>query len=352
MAHRLRWTALTIFLAATALPFATTGAQEDGVTYSSLPNPYHWDQTWAPKFDGGRQWGSSAAGAVDAKGHIWTVERCGGNALGCVGKTIDPIVEMDASGKILKMFGGGVFVQPHGMTLDKQGNIWVTDVAMKDGKGNQVFKFSPDGKILMTLGTAGVAGTGHDTFNQPSAVAIAPNGDIFVADGHGGNSNDRVVKFDSKGKYLMEWGQKGSGPGEFDTPHCAAFDTQGRLFVCDRVNNRIQIFDQNGKFLAAWTQFSRPSGIFIDKKDMLYVVDSETKDATTGYGAHPGGWKRGIRIGSAKTGKVVTFIPDPEPHPETQGSSGAEGIGVDAQGNIYAFGDTRQTLAAQKKWVK
>ena len=161
-----------------------------------------------------------------------------------------------------------------------------------------------------------------------------------------------MVKFDAKGNYLMEWGHKGTGDGEFDTPHCAAFDADGRLFVCDRANNRIQIFDQNGKFISAMTQFSRPSGIFIDKKNMLYVVDSESKDSATGYGAHPGGWKRGIRIGSAKTGKVVTFIPDPEPHPETQGSSGAEGIAVTADGTIFAFGDTKQTLSAQKKWVK
>jgi DNA-binding beta-propeller fold protein YncE len=318
---------------------------------NSQPNPYRWDEQWVPQLPGGRTWGSSAGVAVDAQGHVWVAERCGENALGCAGKTVDPIVELDQSGKFLRSFGGGIFVQPHGITVDKDGNVWVTDVNMKDGRGNQVFKFSSVGKILLTLGKAGVAGTGPDTFNQPSGVAIAPNGDIFVADGHGGASNARIVKFDRTGRFIKEWGKKGTGQGEFDTPHAVAFDSRGRLFVGDRANNRIQIFDQNGKFLEEWTQFSRPSGIFIDvKRDVLYVVDSESR-AKQGYGYHPG-WQRGIRIGSAKTGEVTAFIPDPEPKPDSVGSSGAEGIAVDASGNVYAFGDHRQSLVAQKKWVK
>ena len=143
------------------------------------------------------------------------------------------------------------------------------------GKGHQVFKFSPDGKVLMTLGKAGVAGNGPDEFNAPSAVLVAPNGDIFVADGHGRETNARIVKFSKDGKFIKTWGKKGSAPGEFDIPHALAIDSQGRLFVGDRQNNRIQIFDQDGKFLDQWTQFSRPSGIFIDKHDVIYVADSE-----------------------------------------------------------------------------
>ncbi len=110
---------------------------------------------------------------------------------------------------------------------------------------------------------------------MPSDVIVAPNGDIFVADGHGVTSNDRIVKFDKNGKYIKEWGKKGTGPGEFDIPHALAFDSKGRLFVGDRNNNRIQIFDQNGNFIEQWTQFSRPSGIFIDRHDTIYVADSE-----------------------------------------------------------------------------
>ena len=131
------------------------------------------------------------------------------------------------------------------------------------------------------------------------------------------------------GTFIKTWGKRGSAPGEFDTPHALAFDSRGRLFVADRGNNRIQIFDQDGKFLEEWKQFSRPSGIYIDANDVLYVADSESNQKT-----NPG-WKRGIRIGSAKDGKVTAFIPDPEPDPEKVVTSGAEGVAADAQGNVY-----------------
>ena len=172
---------------------------------------------------------------------------------------------------------------------------WPTALG-KDGKGHQVFKFSRDGKLLLTLGKAGVAGAGNDEFNAPSAVFVAPNGDIFVADGHGGDTNARIVKFARDGKFIKTWGKKGSGPGEFDMPHALAMDSQGRLFVGDRNNNRIQIFDQDGKFIAEWKQFGRPSGLFIDRNDMIYVADSESESVRN---SNPG-WKRGIRVGSAR----------------------------------------------------
>jgi sugar lactone lactonase YvrE len=226
--------------------------------------------------------------------------------------------------------------------VDKDGDIWVTDGQGKGGKGHQVFKFSPDGKVLMTLGKAGVAGEAPETFNAPSAVIVAPNGDIFVADGHGGNTNARIVKFDKDGKFIKSWGHKGSGEGEFNVPHTLAFDSKGRLFVGDRGNNRIQIFDQNGKFLEAWTQFSRPSGIFIDKKDVMYVADSESNDSN-----HPG-WKRGMRIGSAKDGSVTAFIPDPQQLP-VGGTTAAEGVAADPKGVIYAAEVGPKDL---KKYVK
>jgi DNA-binding beta-propeller fold protein YncE len=169
-----------------------------------------------------------------------------------------------------------------------------------------VFKFNPDGKVLMALGKAGITGDGPDTFNSPSDVLVAPNGDIFVADGHGGDTNARIVKFDKDGKFIKSWGKKGAGPSEFNVPHTLAMDSSGRLFVGDRANSRIQIFDQDGKFLAEWKQFGRPSGVFIDKGDMIYVADSESNNTQ-----NPG-FKRGLRIGSAKDGKVTTLIPDPQ----------------------------------------
>src|SRR5216684_5705590 len=197
-----------------------------------------------------------------------------------------------------------MFVQPHGMTLDRDGNLWVTDAQNKEGKGQQVFKFSPDGKVLMTLGKAGVAGEGPDVFNGPTDVVVAPNGDIFISDGHDPMSNGRVVKFSKDGKFIKAWGKHGSGPGEFITPHSIAMDSRGRIFVADRGNSRVQIFDQDGKFIDQWKQFGRPSGIFISKDDTLYSVDSQSDDKV-----NPG-VKRGIRIGSAKDGSVKYFVPD------------------------------------------
>ena len=194
---------------------------------------------------------------------------------GCDGSKLDPILKFDSSGKLLKSFGAGLMLFPHGIHVDRDGNVWVTDGLGRGGKGHQVFKFSPDGKLLLTLGKANTPGSGPDEFNAPSAVVVAPNGDIFVADGHGGNTNARIVKFASDGKFIKTWGKKGSAPGELDIPHAIAMDSQGRLFVGDRQNNRIQIFDQDGKFLDQWAQFSRPSGIYIDGKDNIYVADSE-----------------------------------------------------------------------------
>ena len=297
-----------------------------GYAQADLPNPYRTVESWF-KLPDGRMWGSTSAVEVDRDGNLWVAERCGANS--CAGSNLPSILKFDASGKLLKSFGEGMFVFPHGIYVDPQGNIWVTDGQGKDGKGQQVFKFNPDGKVLMTLGKAGVAGDGLDTFNQPSDVIVAANGDIFVADGHGGNTNARIVKFSKDGKFIKTWGKKGTAPGDFDTPHALAFDSKGRLFVGDRANNRIQIFDQNGKFLDQWTQFSRPSGLYIDKNDVLYVADSESNTTR-----HPG-WKRGIRVGSAKDGTVQAFIPDPEPDQDRSATSGAEGVAADAQGVIY-----------------
>ena len=321
-----------------------------GLAQAPPPNPYRWDQGWVPTLPGGREWGSTAGVGVDKAGNIYIAERCGGNPLGCDGKTIDPVVVFSPAGKFLRSFGGGLFVQPHGLTVDAGGNIWVTDVNAKDGKGHQVLKFGPDGKLLMRLGKAGVAGEGPDTFNQPSAVVVAPNGDVFVADGHiGETSNERIVKFTKDGRFIKTWGKRGTGPGEFDGPHAIAMDSRGRIFVADRSNNRIQIFDQNGTFLDQWKQFGRPSGIFINQGDTMFVIDSESKNVP-GYGYNPGG-SRGIRIGSAKDGKVVAYIPDPEPDPDHSGSTGGEGI-AEFGGVIYGFGDHRQKMPAQRRYVK
>jgi DNA-binding beta-propeller fold protein YncE len=306
---------------------------------NSAPNPYRSIDNWA-KLPDGRTWGSTAGVDIDPDGtSVWVAERCGafappsqfkpGQPFACDGSNLDPILKFDASGKLVKSFGAGMFILPHGIHVDRQGNVWATDGIGGAGKGHQVIKFSPDGKVLMRLGKAGVAGSGPDEFNAPSAVYVAPNGDIFVADGHGGNTNSRIVKFAPDGKFIKTWGKKGSAPGEFDIPHTLAMDSQGRLFVGDRQNNRIEIFDQDGKFLDQWFQFSRPSGVFIDKHDTIYVADSESESVSKNHD----GWKRGIRIGKVSDGVVTAFIPDPAETAKT--TSAAEGVAADSHGNIY-----------------
>src|SRR5581483_2771480 len=302
---------------------------------NSQPNPYGAVDNWF-QLPEGRMWGSTSAVEIDRDGKsIWVAERCGANS--CAGKTDPPILKFDASGKLVKSFGDGMFIFPHGICVDKDGNVWVTDGQGRDGKGHQVFKFTPDGKVLMTLGKAGIAGDGPDTFNQPDDVAIAPNGDIFVSDGHSpGMGNARILKFTSDGKFVKQWGKHGSGPGEFEVPHALAFDSRGRLFVGDRANNRIQIFDQEGNSIDQWKQFSRPSGVYIDKNDIIYVTDSESTDKE-GYGYNPG-FRRGIRVGSAKDGTVTAFIPDPlapDANGKLPATSAAEGVAADAVGNVY-----------------
>jgi DNA-binding beta-propeller fold protein YncE len=310
-----------------------------GSSPNTAPNPYRSVENWA-KMPAGRTWGSTSGVDVDPDGKsVWVAERCGafappslmkpGVPFACDGSPLAPILKFDASGSLVQSFGAGLLLFPHGMHADRDGNVWVTDGLGRDGKGHQVWKFAPDGRVLLRLGKAGIAGDGPDEFNAPSAVVTAPNGDIFVADGHGGNTNARIVKFARDGTFIKTWGRKGTAPGELDIPHAIAMDSRGRLFVGDRNNNRIQIFDQDGNFIDQWTQFSRPSGVFIDRNDVIYVADSESGSVAKDRA----GWKRGIRIGSARDGAVSAFIPDPSD--TTTGTSAAEGVTADAAGNIF-----------------
>lgn len=353
--------ALGVAVVALAISAGSVSTQGADQPTNDLPNPYQTIAGWA-KLPAGRTWGSTSAVEVDKDGKsIWVGERCGANscfdrATGQM-KPDDTILKFDANGNLVKSFGSGMLIFPHGIHVDRDGNVWITDgqdnapqapappagaaptpPTPRSGplpgatKGHQVYKFSPDGKLLLTLGKPGGAAD-PDYFFQPNDVIVGPDGSIFVSEGHGG-TNSRILKFSKDGQKVVQViGKKGKGPGEFDQPHALAFDSQGRLFVGDRGNNRVQILDQNGKFIADWPQFSRPSGIYIDRNDTLYVADSESGSVNQAHGA----WKRGIRIGSAKTGKVEALIPDPETRvaPDFRGTSAAEGVVIDAAGNIY-----------------
>jgi hypothetical protein len=314
-------TAFQALLLGTALACATTIAYAQQITLSSPPFTRVDNYLKLPD---GRHMGSTNTVAADSKGNLWIAERCGANE--CKGSALDPILEFDAKGDFLKSFGKGQVEFPHFIWIDKKDNIWIVD-----GHGNTVQEFDPNGKVLLTLGEKDKPGNDKTHFDQPSSVLVAPDGSIFVGDGHDQDKgNSRIVKFDANGKYVKEWGGHGSGPGQMDIPHCLAMDSKGQLYLGDRGNNRIDVFTQDGKFIKSLDNFGRPSGCFIDSHDNLYVADSESH-----LGHHPG-WVRGVRIGALKDGIVTAFIPDDKDvDPEKMGTSNGEGLYVDAVGNIY-----------------
>jgi sugar lactone lactonase YvrE len=336
-------------------------AQSKIAPTNSAPNPYQTIEGWA-KLPEGRPWGSTSAVGIDKDGRsIWVAERCGANR--CVNQQtgevspVDVVLKFDPTGKLVKSFGAGMFVFPHGLHVDRDGNIWVTDGqdnyptrprgAAADSPlppmpakliGHQIYKFSPDGKLLMTLGKAGGNRPGEpadpSSFYQPNAIITNDKGDIFVCEGHGDTAPiHRLSKFDRAGKFIKATGKLGSAPGEFMQAHALAFDSKGRLFVADRSNNRIQIYDQDLNLLdTGWEQYSRISGLWIDKDDTLYAADSESG----GVAKTRTDWTRGIRIGSIKDGRdglIKFFIPDPTIG--ATNTSSAEGVAVDADGVIY-----------------
>jgi sugar lactone lactonase YvrE len=286
-----------------------TPVDSDAGAYRLVPD-------WGP-LPAGLQFGEVPGMTIDAAGRVFAFTRAE-----------PPVIELDPSGKVLKTWGEKMFVWPHGIRIDRDGFLWITDGRARNGIGQQVFKFTRDGQLVMTLGKKGVSGDGPDTFNSPTDVAVAPSGDIFVSDGH---VNSRIVKFSKDGTFIKAWGKRGDGPGEFNVPHTIFFDSRGRLFVGDRSNRRIQIFDQDGRFLDQWTQFGSPSGIFIAPDDTLYVVDYNDRMA--------------LFVGSAKDGSIRTQSEQVL----------AEGVAVDAQGSIYVgetvtghLGDTITGHAVRK----
>jgi DNA-binding beta-propeller fold protein YncE len=284
-----------------ACAIAIVGVRADGPTYTVLPG---WGEV-----PGNGVWGDVLGVAIDREGNIVAFRRAE-----------PPILKFNPAGKLLASFGDGMFAAAHGLRIDRDGFIWAADFRAVDGKGQQVVKMTPDGRVVMTLGTKGTPGDSATAFNGPCDMAFAPDGDIFVADGH---VNARVVKFSRDGKFIKAWGTKGNGPGQFNVPHAIVLDSRGRVLVADRNNNRIQIFDQDGTYLDEWKQFGQPSGLFIAPDDTLYVADVAVK--------------KGIVVGSARDGSVTGLIQGTLP----------EGIAVSEDGTLYA-GETTMGHSLKK----
>jgi hypothetical protein len=329
---------------------------------TELPNPYRLVEDWPtlPQSMNGGRWGEVIRVHVHSDGNIWIFHRCfntvpPGSAT-CIGRgeANPPILQFDPSGKLLKSFGAGMFGYPHGFTVDHEGNLWVSDVNDKDTVlgmparsaagdvlGQEVLKLDQNGKVLMMLGKMGAGGSGTDTFDRPTGVAVAANGDIFVSDGHSPNksNNGRILKFSKDGKFIKTWGHKGSAPGDFEDPHdIFVGGSLGRVYVADRRNSRIQIFDQDGNLIATWSQFGQPSSVFVGPDDTLYVGAAFRDEATRrneSARVQPGE-VRGIVVGNAIDGSLRAFIPDPTDAGAIDRGTSASGIAADAMGNIYA----------------
>ena len=329
--HHIALLATLVATIATVAPLAQTGS-------NTMHNPYRTLDGWATLPEG-VEWGAVIGIIPDGEGGAWIHHR-----------SEPPIIRFDATGAVVESFGEGMFVMAHGFCRDHDGNFWAGDSGpFRDdpraaGRGYQFFKFNPDGELLLTLGRAGVSRAGRDTFIAPAACAVAPNGDIIIADGHFPRSTtsqqdgDRIMRYTTDGEFVDAWGQKGSRPGEFDGPHALAFDSRGRLFVADRSNNRVQIFDGNMNVIDEWRHFGRPSGVAILSDDRLFVADSESSKVIAGELRNPG-WKNGVRFGSARDGSLLGFIDGTDP----------EGLAVDELGNVWAGLTSTPIL---QKWVK
>jgi DNA-binding beta-propeller fold protein YncE len=316
----------------------------------ALPNPYAMNQTWYTMPEG-RFLGGTSGIDMDRDGtSVWIAERCG-TPNSCEGSHVDPVIHFSADGKILAMFGHDMINYPHGIYVDRDDNVWVTDTwsnidhtaggsgpildfSKAHPGGAQVWKFSPTGKVLLHLGVPGVFGSDDAHFSQPSDVVTDNDGNIYVADGHDTMpSNNRIMKFDKNGKFIKSW--RACQPWQerqIDCQHSIAIDSQQRIFVGNRSNDLIDIFDRDGKLLAEWGNWGKPSGLFIDKNDNLYVSDSQS-------GASNGNaFEKGVHVGSAKTGEVVAFLPDPLGNStawQPGGTLSPEGVAVDKDGRIY-----------------
>ena len=357
----MRYAAACGLAAVLAIPGASSAQELSALeqlsrrTESTMTNPYRMIENW-PTLNPGMEWGAAIGLIPDGTGGTWMMFR-----------SEPPINYINADGVITKSFGDGMIVQAHGFCMDQDGNLWAGDSGpfgddpSTAGRGFQIHKFNQDGEHLMSLGKAGISAAGEDTFIGPTACAVAPNGNIIIADGHwprpsdAQQNGDRLVEVTPDGAFVRAVGKLGLGPGEFLGPHALAFDSTGRLFVADRSNNRVQVLDQGLNFVDEWRHFGRPSGITILADDTLIVADSESGRQIPGPSVAPEGpgrparnpgWQVGVRIGSAQNGSLQYFIPGTRP----------EGMAADEAGNIFAGltsgCDMSPSGGCLQKWVK
>jgi len=322
---------------------------------STMESPYTLTENW-PTLLPGQEWGAAIGLIPDDTGGLWMMFR-----------SEPPINYINADGQITRSFGEGTIVQAHGFCMDHDGNLWAgdsgsfSDDPSTHGRGFQIHKFNQEGVLLMSLGQAGVSRAGRDTFIGPTACAVAPDGNIVIADGHwprpsdAQQDGDRLVVVTPDGEFVKEVGKLGAGPGEFMGPHALAFDADGRLFVADRSNNRIQIFDQDLNFVDEWRHFGRPSGITILGDGTMVVADSESGAAIGGPSIAPEGgpqavprnpgFQVGIRVGRVD-GSLQFYVPGTRP----------EGMAADNLGNIFAGltggCDVSPSGGCLQKWVR
>jgi hypothetical protein len=289
----------------------------------NLATSYQADPSWPAK-PANIAWEAVPSVAIDNGGNVWMFTR-----------TKPPVQVYDAAGKFLRSWGENDIQVAHGLRFDPEGNVWLTDVG-----SHLVMQFTPEGKLLKTLGTRGAAGEDASHFNKPTDVVVAPSGDVFVADGYG---NNRIVHFDRNGKFVKAWGKLGVGPGEFSLPHAIVRDSKGRLYVADRNNVRIQVFDENGTFLDQWKNILVPWGLFVDGNDEIWACGSSPMPWVGDQkflGCPP---KDQVVMRFNTSGKLLSLwtIPKGEDGKEQPGEvNWLHGLAVDSQGNLF-LGDIK-----------
>ncbi len=279
---------------------------------------YAADETW-PQTPAGSERTAVSGIAVDGENQIWVFTRSN-----------PPVQVYKADGTFVRGWGQGVINQSHHMKLDPKGNIWLADIG-----NHTVRQFTPEGKLLLTLGIPDEYGEDERRLSQPTDVVVSPSGEIFVSDGYG---NNRIVHFNAKGQFVKQWGQIGTEPGEFCNPHAIAMDSKGRLYVADRYNARVQVFSQDGKVLDVWNDVVIPWGLWITKDDHVWVCGSSPDAWPDDPKALRGGKPRDqLLMKFDTTGKLRQLWNVPVGGEETQPGqlNLVHCLAVDHDGNIY-----------------